>query len=477
MTVTTICRLTGLGLALHLACASMPAAAQDATSQGAGPVDETILGFFDEIWQRDSLSGGWGGLRDGLAQSGFLLAADTIDEVLGNSSGGVRTGAVYEGRFEILATVDLEKVLGWTGATLHANAYQIHGRGLSANDLGNNLLVASTIEADRSTRLFDVWVEQLLNDGNLSVRAGQIAVDDEFFVSDGASNFINATFGWPAIMSQALPSGGAAYPLATPGLRVNVATSGKFSVMAAIVDGNPAGPGTGDPQLRDPSGTAFRLHDGAFIISEANYKSSFNSSAGDLASSYKLGAWFHSGDFADQRWDASGQSLAAPTSSGIAAIRHHDYGAYFIVDQVIWHVPDTQDHGLSAFLRGSWAPDDRNEIALYCDAGLAYKALFPDRPDDVTGIAFALAGIGGQARALDRDYRALDGIGKPVRDHEAVVEITHHFQVTQWWTLAPDFQFVIHPDGNVPLPHQATGGPLRPIPDATIVGLRSAIVF
>ncbi len=325
--------------------------------------------------------------------------------------------------------------------------------------------------------MFDLWVEQLLNDGKLSIRTGQIAVDDEFFVSDGASNFINATFGWPAIMSQALPGGGGAYPLATPGVRVNVATSEKLSVMAAIVDGNPAGPGTGDPQLRDSSGTAFRLHDGAFAVAEANYKSSFDSSSGELASSYKLGAWFHSGAFADQRRDASGASLALPTSSRIAATLHRDYGAYFTVDQFLWHESGSQDHGLSAFLRGSWAPDDRNEIALYGDAGLTYKGLIPDRPDDVTGIAFAVADIGGQARALDRDYRALDGIAKPVRDHEAVVEITYHVQVTQWWTLAPDFQFVIHPGGNVPLPHQATGDPLRPVPDAMIVGLRSSIAF
>jgi len=43
--------------------------------------------------------------------------------------------------------------------------YQIHGRGLSANYLGNNLLTASNIEASRATRLFDLWLQQQLFDG------------------------------------------------------------------------------------------------------------------------------------------------------------------------------------------------------------------------------------------------------------------------------------------------------------------------
>jgi len=30
---------------------------------------------------------------------------------------------------------------------------------------------------------------------------------------------------------------------------------------------------------------------------------------------YKIGAWFHSGRFADQRFDTAGQSLASPLSS------------------------------------------------------------------------------------------------------------------------------------------------------------------
>src|SRR5207248_2466525 len=119
---------------------------------------------------------------------GITVGATEISEVLGNVSGGVRRAGIYEGRLELDLDVDLEKAAGWRGAQMHVSAYQIHGRGLSANALGGNLLAASTIEANRATRLFDAYLEQRLFDDSLSVRAGQIAADDEFIISQYAGS-------------------------------------------------------------------------------------------------------------------------------------------------------------------------------------------------------------------------------------------------------------------------------------------------
>src|SRR5260221_6850289 len=174
------------------------------------------------LWQREMLTGDWGGLRTALEQKGLSLGANEIGEVLGNITGGIKRGTVFEGRLEMLVDLDLDKAVGWSGATFHANAYQIHGRGLSANDLGNNILIASGIEATRATRLFDLWLQQELFDGLLSIRIGQIAADDEFFVSQYAANFINSTFGWPDILATVLPSGGPAYPPPAPGAPVRL---------------------------------------------------------------------------------------------------------------------------------------------------------------------------------------------------------------------------------------------------------------
>jgi porin len=460
--------LRAAGRAFAPAFAALLLGTGTAASQGA-PASASLL---DDLWSQDTLLGNWGGVRDRFGDQGIILAADSIDEILGVASGGTRTGTAYNGRVEITATIDLDKSLGWTDATFHTNVYWTHGSGLAANGQLNNLMTASNIEAVPSFRLFDLWVEQLLFDGKLSIRAGQLAADDEFFASDSASNFSNATFGWPAIVSSDLPSGGPIYDLATPGIRVKYAPSDNFTVSAALFNGDPAYAGPGDPQRRNADGLSFRHNGGAFLIGEAAYKSTLDVGTGDLPSSYKFGAWFHSGDFSDQRFDNTGLSLASPTSSGVPRNLQHDYGAYLIVDQIVWHKPGTDDDGIAAFFRGSWAPADRNLVAYYADGGVTFKGLIADRSNDVLGIAFAFADISSDDEALDRDARRFSGIALPVRDYEATLELTYHVQINTWWSMQPDIQYIMHPGGNVALPNA-----IAAVPDATVIGLRSSMVL
>ena len=50
------------------------------------------------------------------------------------------------------------------------------------------------------------------------MKVGQLAADAEFVISEGGGYFLNGTWGWPSITAADLPSGGPAYPLATPGV-------------------------------------------------------------------------------------------------------------------------------------------------------------------------------------------------------------------------------------------------------------------
>jgi porin len=334
-------------------------------------------------------------------------------------------------------------------------------------------MTASNIEALRSTRLFDLWIEQLFFAGALSVRGGQIAADDEFFTSVYAGSFINGTFGWPAIMASDLPSGGAAYPLATPGLRLAYAPSREITLAAAIMNGNPAGSGLTNPQQRDPSGTAFRFNDGVFVIAEARYAVNQTRDAPGQAAAYKLGLWYNSGAFADERYDSSGQPLAAPTSTGIARKDWNNLGVYAVADRQLWRDRDA-DRNLGVFLRLGVAPlADRNLVTLYADTGFNLKGAIASRSDDIFGIALAVAQIGRTARAFDRDRRQLTGVEQPIRNNESMIEVTYRFQATPWWALQPDLQFIRHPGGDVALSTQ----PTRAVPNALVLGLRSAVLF
>ena len=89
---------------------------------------------------------------------GIKFAATYIGETLGNPSGGLKRGAVYEGRLNLAVDVDLQKLAGIYQLTFHANMFQIHGGGLSRGSL-LNLFVVSGIEALPSTRLYEAYFE------------------------------------------------------------------------------------------------------------------------------------------------------------------------------------------------------------------------------------------------------------------------------------------------------------------------------
>ncbi|MDE1147081.1 MAG: carbohydrate porin [Azospirillaceae bacterium] len=452
--------LAGLLLAL-------PARAQDAAPDAAsaeGP------GFRD----RDSLTGDWGGVRTRLLDDGLSLNLVYVGEALTLAQGGVQRETVGEGRLEATVELDAQAAFGWHGLLLHATAYGIHGAGLSRCCL-QNIATVSNIEALPGPRLFTLWAQQTLWDGQVSVRVGQLAADDEFVTSRGAALFVNGTFGWQAITGADLPGGGPAYPLATPGARVSVSATPELSFLGAVFAGNPAASAVGEAQAQDASGTTFSFSGDVFAVMEAQYQPVIAGADDRLSPTFKLGAWFHGGPFHDERQAADGLTQADPSSGGVPATDTNDWGVYGVADVQLWHRGDKPDAGLSAFLRLAGAPADRNLIAFYADGGLTWKALLPGRADDTLGLAVAYAQIGSAASGLDQDYRHYGRPFYPVRDHEVLLELSYQAVVAGWATIQPDVQYVIHPGGNVPLPGQAAGTGASVVGNGLVLGLRTSI--
>jgi hypothetical protein len=91
---------------------------------------------------------------------------------------------------------------------------------------------------------------------------------------------------------------------------------------------------------------------------------------------------------------------------------------------------------------------------------------------DPSGTSFNFSSA---VRHLDRDFATLAGAPRPIRDYEAVLELTYQAQITPWWQLQPDFDYVSHPGANTPNPNDVTGR--TPIKDAAVFGLRAIISF
>jgi porin len=427
------------------------------------------------LFGQDTLTGNWGGARKQLSDAGVQLGVTDIAETLSNPVGGITQATIYDGLVTASLELDLEKLLKWPAATFHVDGYQISGRGLSQEAIGN-LLTVSSIEALTSTRLHDLWLQQQFLDSKASLRIGQIGLDDEFYISQYSAVFVNSTFGCADILSTDLPSGGPCYPFAVPGARLRVSPTASLSFSTAVFNGNPAPSGPGNPQVRNSSGTNFLIGVGGSLwVSEFAYSFDVKPELSNPLSDVKLGGWYHTGDFPDLRLDTIGSSLAAPASNGIAATHSGNYGLYLILDKMLWQPAKATIQGLGGFLRVGGAPGDRNLIDLEVDTGLTYKGLLPGRELDLLGVAVSYARIGGAARDLSIDQRLFTGIGQPVRDFEAVLEVTYQVNLAPWWVLQPDLQVIFHPGGNVAAPFPAS--PTQPIRNAVVVGLRSDVTF
>jgi porin len=247
----------------------------------------------------------------GLFDLGYNLQFSYFADALANPTGGVQQGAAYEGLLYMVLDADLAKIAGLNGLSFRVNAYQIHGRQLSAYNLFN-LATVDSIEARPATRLFELWVEQKLGD-LASLRIGQLAADNQFFLSEfGGNLYINSTFGWPVIFHADLPGGGGPnYPLATPGVRLKVTPINQIALLAGLYNGDPAGSGfTGTLEIKDPAGINFRLQDPPLLMVEGQYAYNQDKTAQGLAGTIRLGGWYHFGPFDDEHFSFEGRSLA-----------------------------------------------------------------------------------------------------------------------------------------------------------------------
>jgi porin len=400
------------------------------------------------------------GVRKQLADRGVVFGLEYTNDVLSNVRGGLKTGTIDQGKLQGILTVDMDKLAGWSGLSLFANFFQIHNSGRIRRDLVGGLNTIAAIEAVPATRLSELWAEQSLFGGSASVRFGQLAADSEFFFSELSTMFLQSD--WPTIAAVNLPSGGPAYPLSTPGVRVKFEPiKDRVALLFAVFNGDPAGPGPGDEQLRNRYGLNFRVRDPALLIGEAQLQRNASKDDTGLATVLKLGGWGHLGQFDDKRFDVAGLLLADPSSSGIAARHRGNVGVYGIIDQQLYRPRggDAQS-GISVYSRVSFSPSDRNLVDVYVDGGIVFAGMIPQRPNDKFGAGFIYARFSDSIRAFDRDTIAFTGVPGIVRDYEANIELTYMAQIVPGWTLQPNLQFIFHPSGDSSL-------------NATVVGARS----
>jgi porin len=412
------------------------------------------------------------GTRAWLADHGVTFGFLYTTEALANLRGGIKQGAVFDGKLETLIGIDFGRLAGWNGLKLFGNILHLQGNGGPGRNLVGNLNTISNIEALPTTRLSELWLQQSFLGGLASLRAGQLVVDTEFLFSQYFSFFI--TSDWPTNPAVNIPSGGAAYPLSTPGIRLKVDPTPQTTFLLSVLNGDPAGPGLNDPEERNRYGLNFRVNDPPFVISEFQYRYNQDPHSTALAGGIRFGGWHHFGTFDDLRFDSVGNSLASPLSTGVARRLKGNDGIYAVLDQQLYRPPGGDaNSGVLLFGRAAYSPPDRSLSDFYLDAGIIFAGMIPARPADAFGASFLYAHMSDRARGLDRDIRLFTGLRAPLRDYELSFEFTYGASMAPGWTVYPTAHLIFHPGGNVPAPRS----PTQSIKNAVVIGVRSVIQY
>jgi porin len=453
------------GIQTSQAATNPPSGPDSATPGGPAPDTATHTDWLSG----DGITGDWSGLRNVLVDQGVEFFASYLTEGWGNTTGGLEQGTVYTGLLKFGLNLDLQKAIGWHGASMSTTWLWLSGRDASADLLGNFLTI-SNIAGFNTLRNFELWFQQNLLDDKISLRLGQLAADSEFVISDYGSTFINGTFGWPAFMYTNLPEGGPGYPMGTLGIRLAVHPLDWFTFQTAVFQGNVYA------QNVNNHGFRWRLdsENGFFFLNEAQIRWHHRDNETGLPGQFKGGAWFHTAKFAE------------PDSNSFV---RGNYGFYFILDQMLYreqaivaentdaehqsgksalsksdgaNVPPAEqksEQGLGCFGRIAFEPQDRNFIGFYFDTGLTYKGLLPTRDDDTFGVAFAYAQLtsGAEDAAI---AEGSVGVGS-----EMVLETTYQTQITKWLSIQPNVQFIFNPGGT------------QDLDNAIVVGGRVSISF
>ena len=399
------------------------------------PAAVGAAGRLFSLWRQDTLSGDWAGYRSRFADHGITFEAVYTGEMFSNVSGGIRQKTVYLDNIDLTLTVDVERLLGWPGARLFL--YGLGNRGGNPSEHIGDAQAVSNIEAFDTWKLFEAWFEQSLFDERVSLLVGLYDLNAEFDYIETAQLFLHSSFGIGADFSQSGQNGPSIFPTSSLGARLRLQPSPAWYWQTVVLDGVP-----GDPT--DPNGTQiiFGANDGVLVTTEIAYLRG-GQDASVAYGKYALGGWLYTADFDDLiKTDAAGQP----------ARRGGSHGLYGFAEQTVFRETADLNQGLAVFVRLGLADTKVNQFRGYTGGGGVYTGLLPRRPTDRFGLGVAAVHNSGRYQRFRRNA------GRPVDGAEVTLELTYRAELTPWFAVQPNFQYVINPSTEPTLANAAVFG-------------------
>jgi len=448
----------GRGLALVTLVASLEIAlpqfsvAQQLPAASSATTTAASKSPFEQFLEQDYLLGTWGGLRTKLSEHGVDFEFLYIASNPHNISGGIEPASRYQGAFLMMMDLDSQKLLNYPGGHLQVAGVSIHGQDHFSDQYIGDLNKVNLIDFPQMWRLWQLWYEQKFFDGKISIKFGQMTVDQDFILAEyynslAALSLWNQTFFYPTLPFNIWTIPGfpgplhalASSPYSAPGALLKLNVTDRVYVQGAIYDGYP----------NQESGTVVKLNDdqGALIYGEIGYRVNQRKEDKGPPGNLKLGMYYDTGAYADVT-----SVFRAQLGQSAPSFHPDNYGFYFLADQTLFMEKGKDDpaqQGLVGFFRLTGAPSDRNLAQFGVDGGLVYKGLIPTRDWDSIALGLSYLEISDSVSdGQELINRAAPGTYPERADYEAVIELSYKAQLTAWLTAHVSIERVIHPGGH-----------------------------
>jgi porin len=406
-----------------------PSTAQAQTSPCTQEADTASGGYLKDVWERDKLTGDWGGLRSDLSKHGIDIGLRLSQYWQRVASGGVDVNSEYGGTMDYRVNVDMHKLLGtWEGFSVNMHARTRFGYDVNADAgsfaLQNAGMLMPAPDDYHSTDVTGLTVSQYLPffGGLANLTVGMFDVIDTvtgFFphIGYGQEGFWNVNG-----LVTALPWFGAVEGLSLYGaIGVTVNEKHKMPQSGLLALGT-----------ENESTGMYSVHD---AFDDGVWLAGFHRFIWEMDDKMGYFMVFAGGSTKDQPSNEPSDYIFIP-GQGIENTEEHkpwDIAAY--VYQDFWQDKNNPERKMTFFTGGTWGPDNPQFAQWHIFASVEGFGLICSRPHDRMGLS-------GWYNGLSNEFVSLvSKVNIRLRDTWGL-EIYYNFEINKWLHLSPDFQLV-----------------------------------
>lgn len=366
-------------------------------------------------------TGKWFGVRPLFEEHGVSVNSSLLFGPSYKTGGGAygEASAKSYSLFNLSVTVDTEKAGLWKGGTFYTLYQKKTGYGLAgpAGGAMGDYMDLDNWDARQINQISECWYQQKLFKDKLRLKVGKQDANVDFGYLNSGWDFMNLAFSVnPTVPMPTYPD------------------QAGFGFVAEV---NPK------EWLSLRNGT-YSKYGIPFNMTELEIKTRIKK----LPGRYSVGAWEMS--------DSNGMQTLDGTSNNVYVNNfNRNYGAYAQFEQMVYKEKKDDDNdlqGLVVFGQFGISPSNRNDMSRYVGGGLHYRGPIPKRDLDRAGIAVASGSFASRLGDVTSQ------IGS-----ETAIEAFYRVQVTPWFYLQPDVQFIMNPNGCYA--------------NSVAVGLRTVIMF